>query len=84
MRESASLTTWTRSSAGNERGTARARGVDKSRALRAVALRRGWSTPGSWPRLAEYVVARRYAVSGTALGRLVRVDRPTVPQIVSP
>ncbi len=48
-------------------GLFRACGVDKSRALRAEALRRGWSTPGGWPRFPEYVVARRYAVSGTAL-----------------
>jgi hypothetical protein len=65
-------------------GPARARGVDKSRALRAEALRRGWSTPGGWPRLAEYVVARRYAVSGTAPSESVRVTRPTVPPILLP
>jgi len=65
-------------------GLFRACGVDKSRALRAEALRRGWSTPGGWPRFPEYVVARRYAVSGTALSRSVRVARPTVPPIVLP
>jgi hypothetical protein len=37
-----------------------------------------------WPRLAEYVVARRYAVSGTAVSRSVRVARPTVPTILLP
>jgi hypothetical protein len=62
----------------------RARGVDKSRALRAEALRRGRSTPGSSPRFPEYVVARRYAVSATALCRSVRVVRPTVPTILLP
>jgi hypothetical protein len=39
---------------------------------------------GDWPRFPEYVVARRYAVSGTALCRSVRVARPTVPPIVLP
>jgi len=41
-------------------------------------------TPGDWPRFPEYVVARRYAVSGTALCQSVWVSRPTVPRIVSP
>jgi hypothetical protein len=30
------------------------------------------------------MVARRYAVSGTASSRSVRVTRPTVPTILSP
>ena len=41
-------------------------------------------TPGDWPRFPEYVVARRYAVSGTAVGRSVRVARPTVLRILLP
>jgi hypothetical protein len=41
-------------------------------------------TPGGWPRFPEYVVTRRYAVSGTALSRSVRVARPTVPTILLP
>jgi hypothetical protein len=33
---------------GEWRGSVRARGVDKSRALRAEALQRGWSTLAGW------------------------------------
>src|SRR5689334_1216076 len=43
----------------------------------------GWR-PGDRPRFPEYVAAYRYAVSGTALGRSVRVARPTVPRILLP
>jgi len=39
---------------------------------------------GDWPRFPEYVVARRHADSSTALGRSVRVARPTVPTILLP
>ena len=39
---------------------------------------------GRLARFPEYVVARRYAVSGTAVGRSVRVARPTVPRILLP
>jgi hypothetical protein len=35
-------------------------------------------TPGGWPRFPEYVVARRYAVSGTAPSGSVQVARPTL------
>jgi hypothetical protein len=41
-------------------------------------------TPGDWPRFSEYVVARRYAVSGTALSRSVLVACPTVLTILLP
>jgi hypothetical protein len=41
-------------------------------------------TLGNSPRFPEHVAARRYAVSGTALSRSVRVARPTVPTILLP
>ena len=41
-------------------------------------------TPVACPRFRRPVVARRYAVSSTALTRSVRVTRPTVPTIVLP
>ena len=56
----------------------------KAAPYRAEALRRGEQTPGGWPRFTEYVAARRYAVTGTAPSRSVRVTRPTVPTIVLP
>ena len=79
------MTTRTRAPAGNGRGSVRARGVDKSRAL-----------PGGSPQ-ARLVDAERLSplpagrwllavtqASGTALSRSVRVTRPTVPTILSP
>jgi hypothetical protein len=36
------------------------------------------------PAFPGYVVARRYAVSGTAVSRSVRVAHPTVPRILLP
>jgi hypothetical protein len=75
------VTTWC--SAGNDGGLFRARGVG-CRALPRRSALSAPPTPGGCPRFPEYVVARRYAVSGTALSRSVRVARPTVPPIVLP
>jgi hypothetical protein len=82
MRESASVTT--RSSAGNGGACSAPVASTKAAPYRAEALRRGWSTPGSSPRFPGYVVARRYAVSGTALSLISAGARPTVPPILLP
>jgi hypothetical protein len=55
-----------------------------SSALSRSADGRGGPTPGDRSRFPGYVVARRYAVSGTARSRSVRVARPTVPPILLP
>ena len=78
---SASVATW--SSAGNDGGLFGARGVGLSRPAARERSRRA-TDAGRLARFPEYVVARRYAVSGTAVGRSVRVARPTVPPIVLP
>jgi hypothetical protein len=75
------MTTW--SSAGND-GVCSAPGASVCRALPRGSALGAPPTPGDWPRFPEYVVARRYAVSGTALGRSVLVARPTVPTILLP
>jgi hypothetical protein len=69
--------------AGMAGGPFRARGVGLSRPAARSALGAP-TTRGGWPRFPEYVVARRYAVSGTAPSRSVRVARPTVPTILLP
>jgi hypothetical protein len=78
---SARVTAW--SSAGND-GACSAPGASVCRALPRGSALGAPPTPGDWPRFPEYVVARRYAVSGTAPSRSVRVARPTVPRILLP
>jgi hypothetical protein len=74
----------TRSSAGNGGGWF-APGRRLSRALsRGSADGARRPTPGSSPCFPEYVVARRYAGSGTAPSRLVRVAHPPPPGIFLP
>jgi hypothetical protein len=79
--ESVSVTTWF--SAVND-GVCSAPSVAVCRALPRGSTLGALQTPDGWPRFAEYVVARRYAASGTALSQSVRVARPTVPRILLP
>jgi hypothetical protein len=67
----------------------REQGAEPVRSQHRCALPHGSAlgappTPGGQPRFPGYVVARRYAVSGTAPPRSVRVARPTVPTILLP
>ena len=66
---SARVTAW--SSAGND-GACSAPGASVCRALPRGSALGAPPTPGDWPRSPEYVVARRYAVSGTAPSRSVQ------------
>ena len=65
-------------------GVCSAPGASVCRALPRGSALGATPTPGDWPRFPEYVTARRYAVSGTARSRSVRVARPTVPKILLP
>jgi hypothetical protein len=69
---------------GEMAGVCSAPGASVCRALPRGSALGAPPTPGDWPRFPEYVVARRYAVSGTALSRSVQVTRPTVPTILLP
>ena len=62
-------------------GYVRARGVGLSRPAARERSERA-TDAGRLPASRRPVVARRYAVSGTALSRSVRVTRPTVPKIL--
>jgi len=64
-------------------GYVRARGVGLSRPAARERSERA-TDAGRLPASRRPVVARRYAVSGTALSRSVRVTRPTVPKILLP
>ena len=79
------MTTRARASAGNGRGAVRAGGVDESRALPGGSPQARLADAGRLSPLpaGRWLLAVTQA-SGTALGRSVRVTRPTVPTILSP
>jgi len=66
-------------------GSVRTLGVGWASPSRAGgAAGRGGRRRAAVPASRRPMVARRYAVSGTASSRSVRVTRPTVPTILSP
>jgi hypothetical protein len=46
----------------------------KAAPYRAEALRRGWSTPGGWPRFPGYVVERGRLTAGRPIRVFVKIN----------